>query len=64
MPIHNPNFNYMSASHRNSQGVIYQISGIDLLELEALGLLNKTTKGKAFFFTPVVKLEKRLGNTA
>ncbi|HPO12132.1 MAG TPA: Fic family protein [Candidatus Hydrogenedentes bacterium] len=62
--LHHPNAQYTIASHRNSHGVTYQTARTDLLELEALGLLNKTTKGKAFFFTPVVKLEKRLGNTA
>lgn len=51
---------YTFATHQRSHGVVYQSARTDLLDLEARGLLERTTRGKTFVFFPARDLERRL----
>jgi len=44
-------------SHANSHGVSVPTARADLLELEAMGLLRKNTKGRRFEFGPAPGIE-------
>lgn len=47
-------------SHRGSHNVTYDTARTDLLKLEQMGLLEKTKIGKAFAFTAVEDIRKKL----
>ena len=49
-------------SHRSSHNVTYQTARTDLLNLEKLGLLEKSKIGKAFAYTVPDNLRKKLEN--
>lgn len=49
-------------SHRGSHNVTYDTARTDLLKLVELGLLEKRTVGRAFTFTPVKNLQRKLEN--
>jgi Fic family protein len=51
---------YRVDAHQRSHGVVYQTARADLLELEALGLLEKTKAGNAFLFYAPINLRERL----
>ena len=51
---------YRIDAHRRSNGVVYQTARHDLLELEALGLLEKTKQGNAYVFYAPSDLRDRL----
>lgn len=52
--------NYTIESHRASHRVVYQTARTDLLGLEALGLLHRIRRGRAYHFAPARDLAKRL----
>ncbi len=51
---------YRVDAHQRSHAVVYQTARRDLLELEALGLLEKTKQGNAFVFYAPTDLRDRL----
>lgn len=51
---------YRVDAHQRSHAVVYQTARRDLLELEALGLLEKTRQGNAFVFYVPADLRDRL----
>lgn len=51
---------YTFATHQRSHGVVYQSARTDLLDLEARGLLERTSRGRTFVFFPPRDLERRL----
>jgi Fic family protein len=51
---------YRVDAHRRSHAVVYQTARHDLLELEALGLLEKTKQGNAYVFYAPADLRDRL----
>lgn len=55
---------YRVDAHQRSHGVVYQTARRDLLELEALGLLEKTRQGNAFLFFAPPDLRDRLAGLA
>ncbi|QAT87034.1 filamentation induced By CAMP protein Fic [Corallococcus coralloides] len=58
--LHNPAARYDIQSHRRRHGVVYQTARQDLLDLEAAGFLERDQVGRAYFFSPVAHLERRL----
>ena len=59
--LRHPGFRYTIEGHRISHNTVYQTARTDLLDLSQRGILEKRQTGKAFHFTPVADLEKRLG---
>lgn len=55
---------YRVDAHQRSHGVVYQTARRDLLELEAVGLLEKTRQGNAFLFFAPADLRERLAGLA
>lgn len=55
---------YRVDAHQRSHAVVYQTARRDLLELEALGLLEKTRQGNAFIFFAPADLRERLASLA
>mgnify|MGYP000665103227 FL=1 len=55
---------YRVDAHQRSHAVVYQTARNDLLQLEALGLLEKTKQGNAYVFYAPGDLRKRLGALA
>jgi Fic family protein len=53
---------YRVDAHQRSHSVVYQTARRDLLELEELGLLEKTKQGNAFLFFAPRDLRERLVN--
>lgn len=51
---------YRVDAHQRSHAVVYQTARRDLLELETLGLLEKTKQGNAFVFYAPTDLRERL----
>jgi Fic family protein len=51
---------YRVDAHQRSNGVVYQTARHDLLQLEAMGLLEKSKQGNAFVFYAPADLRKRL----
>lgn len=51
---------YRVDGHQASHGVVYQTARNDLLQLEALGLLEKIKQGNAFVFYVPINLRERL----
>ena len=58
--LRHPGETYRLARHQAVHNVVYQTARVDLLELERLGLLEKTKQGNAFAFHAVDDLEQRL----
>ncbi|WP_338279226.1 Fic family protein [Corallococcus caeni] len=58
--LHHPAARYDIQSHRRRHGVVYQTARQDLLDLEAAGFLSRSQVGRAFTFSPVAQLERRL----
>lgn len=58
--LHHPDASYDIQSHRRRHGVVYQTARQDLLDLEAAGFLKRDQVGRAFSFSPVAHLERRL----
>ena len=58
--VHNAREAYRVDAHRRSNGVVYQTARHDLLELEALGLLEKTKQGNAYVSYAPSDLRDRL----
>lgn len=59
--IRSPDSVYEIAGHQVAHRVTYPTARSDLLGLVELGLLHHEKRGKAFLFTPVEDLSKRLG---
>lgn len=51
---------YRVDAHKRSHGVVYQTARSDLLELESMGLLEKTKQGNAFVFYAPANLNQLL----
>lgn len=58
--IRRPDAVYTFDTHRNSHGVVYQTARADLLDLEALGLLERHQLGRQYRFYPAKGLAERL----
>ena len=58
--LKNPQTLYYIETHKNSHNVTYDTARNDLLKLTKLGLLIKEKLGKAFVFTAIKNLEKKL----
>jgi Fic family protein len=58
--VRRPDAVYTFESHRNSHGVVYQTARADLLDLEALGLLERHQLGRQYRFFPAKDLTDRL----
>lgn len=59
--LRHPGETYRVAKHQAVHNVVYQTARTDLLDLESLGLLEKSKQGNAFVFHAVDNLERRLG---
>lgn len=62
--LRNPGAEYRVETHRRLHDVVYQTARRDLLDLEALGLLEKTQQGNAFVFIAPMDLRARLTTLA
>lgn len=62
--LRNTGEGYRVDAHQRSHGVVYQTARNDLLQLEALGLLEKSKQGNAFVFYAPVDLRDRLNTLA
>lgn len=62
--LRNTGEGYRVDAHQRSHNVVYQTARSDLLELEALGLLEKTKQGNAYVFYAPSDLRERLGRLA
>ena len=60
--LKNPDAIFYVESHRGAHNVTYDTARTDLLKLVDIGLLDKQKIGKAFSFTPVANLNKKLEN--
>ena len=58
--LRHPGETYRIAKHQAVHNVVYQTARADLLDLESLGLLEKSKQGNAFVFQTVDRLERRL----
>lgn len=56
----NPHTAYTFDSHRNSHNVVYQTARADLLDLEALGFLERHQVGRQYRFYPAAGLSERI----
>ena len=60
--LKHPRFSYVVQEHQHSHGVSYDVARKDLLHMsDTLGLLDKTKRGKQYYFVAPVNLEKRIG---
>ena len=62
--LRNPGEAYRVDAHQRSHAVVYQTARRDLLELEGLGLLERTRQGNAFLFFAPADLRERLAGLA
>ncbi|MBI5899012.1 MAG: Fic family protein [Rhodocyclales bacterium] len=62
--LRNPGEAYRVDAHQRSHAVVYQTARNDLLQLEALGLLEKTKQGNAYVFYAPTDLRERLNAIA
>lgn len=62
--LRNAGETYRVDAHQRSHAVVYQTARRDLLELEALGLLEKTKQGNAYVFYAPADLRDRLNALA
>lgn len=51
---------YTIKAHQNSNNIVYETARSDLLELSAMGFLEKAVVGRAHTFTPASDLEHRI----
>ena len=58
--LRNTGESYRVDAHQRSHAVVYQTARRDLLELEELGLLEKTKQGNAYIFYAPADLRERL----
>lgn len=59
--LKHPRFSYVVQEHQQSHGVSYDVARKDLLHMsDTLGLLDKTKRGKQYYFVAPVDLEKRI----
>jgi Fic family protein len=61
--VKHPNASYTVAGHQTSHAIAYQTAMTDLTGLNHRGLLTRFKSGKAFIFTPVPDLAKKLEST-
>jgi Fic family protein len=62
--LRHPGEAYRVDAHQRSHSVVYQTARRDLLDLEAIGLLEKTRQGNAFLFFAPADLRGRLSSLA
>lgn len=62
--LRHPGEAYRVDAHQRSHGVVYQTARRDLLELEEMGLLEKTKQGNAFVFYAPSNLQDQLNKLA
>ena len=59
--LKHPRFSYVVQEHQQSHGISYDVARKDLLYMaDTLGLLDKTRRGKQYYFVVPVDLEKRI----
>ena len=58
--LRHPHHQYTFRSHQTSHNVVYQTSRLDLMDLEAKGLLNSRKVARTWYFTPAKNLEAKL----
>ena len=58
--LRHPGETYRVAKHQAVHNVVYQTARTDLLDLEHLGLLEKSKQGNAFIFHATGNLEQQL----
>jgi Fic family protein len=58
--MQHPDSEYSFQSHRTSHRVAFQTARTDLLDLEQRGYLQRTKRGKRFFFIPVSDLDRHI----
>jgi len=58
--IRNSHTAYTFESHRNSHNIVYQTARADLLDLEALGFLERHQVGRQYRFYPATGLSQRI----
>jgi Fic family protein len=58
--LRHPDSVYTISSHAGTHNVVYQTARLDLLDLEAKGLLDRNTVGREFRFYPARNLSERL----
>ena len=59
--LKNPRFSYVVQEHQQSHGVSYDVARKDLLLMsDTLGLLDKTKRGRQYYFVAPTDLEKRI----
>lgn len=62
--LKHPRFSYVVREHQQSHGVSYDVARKDLIAMsDTLGLLDKTKRGKQFYFLAPVDLDKRISKT-
>lgn len=62
--LRNPGEGYRVDAHQRSHAVVYQTARNDLMQLENLGLLEKSKQGNAFIFYAPADLRTRLDHMA
>lgn len=61
--LKHPRFSYVVQEHQQSHGVSYDVARKDLLRMsDTLGLLDKTKRGKQYYFVVPSDLEKRINS--
>ncbi len=59
--LKNPRFSYVVQEHQQSHGISYDVARKDLLMMaDTLGLLDKTKRGRQYYFVVPTDLEKRI----
>ena len=59
--LKNPRFSYVVQEHQQSHGISYDVARKDLLLMaDTLGLLDKTKRGRQYYFVAPTDLEKRI----
>lgn len=62
--LKHPGETYVIESHQRTHDVSYQTARTDLLALADLGLLNRSTSGRAFVFYAPADLQTRIAELA
>ncbi len=62
--LRHPDHRYTFRSHATSHGVVYQSARTDLLQLEELGILRRTRRGKTYHFRPVADVRGAIEGAA
>ena len=62
--LKNPRFSYVVQEHQQSHGISYDVARKDLLFMaDTLGLLDKTKRGRQYYFVAPTDLEQRINQT-